>query len=414
MSNPLISSKNDILIQMKILYVITKSEPYGGAQKYVYDMALAAQENGHNVTVAAGLKGRLIDKLLKKDIRVLPIDSFQRSINIFKDATAFFEILFLFLKEKPNIIHLNSSKAGGVGAFVARIYNLFQKREEDKISIVFTGHGWAFSEERPLWQKIALYILQVLTTLLSHVTIAVSAYNRRELLRHPLPFIRTKIEKKLTFIPNGIEDFEMLDMREARKELIQFTALKGSVDLWSTETLWIGMIAELTKNKGVDRALEILKNVQDKLEKHSLSAVLFVMGSGEDKPKLERLIRQNNLDSSAFLLGYIPDARKYLKAFDIYLMSSRKEGLPYVLLEAAHAGVPIVTTPVGGIPDIVGQHPDELPETNEELAENILELAQNPEKRVRYGKFLKKRVNNHFSSKQMTMKTMALYNRFRK
>lgn len=399
---------------MKILYVITKSEPYGGAQKYVYDMALAAQENGHNVTVAAGLKGRLIDKLLKKDIRVLPIDSFQRSINIFKDATAFFEILFLFLKEKPNIIHLNSSKAGGVGAFVARIYNLFQKREEDKISIVFTGHGWAFSEERPLWQKIALYILQVLTTLLSHVTIAVSAYNRRELLRHPLPFIRTKIEKKLTFIPNGIEDFEMLDMREARKELIQFTALKGSVDLWSTETLWIGMIAELTKNKGVDRALEILKNVQDKLEKHSLSAVLFVMGSGEDKPKLERLIRQNNLDSSAFLLGYIPDARKYLKAFDIYLMSSRKEGLPYVLLEAAHAGVPIVTTPVGGIPDIVGQHPDELPETNEELAENILELAQNPEKRVRYGKFLKKRVNNHFSSKQMTMKTMALYNRFRK
>jgi glycosyltransferase involved in cell wall biosynthesis len=69
---------------------------------------------------------------------------------------------------------------------------------------------------------------------------------------------------------------------------------------------------------------------------------------------LETTIKNGQLENDIILLGNIPNASKYLKAFDIFVLPSLKEGLPYVLLEATQAGLPIVASNVGGIPDIVG------------------------------------------------------------
>jgi len=149
----------------KILYVITKSN-WGGAQRYVYDLATHAKERGFTVLVACGSTGELTERLEKKDIPLRIIPSLGRNVRIFKELHAFFALLFLFRKERPDIIHLNSSKVGAMGGLAGRIARVPK--------ILFTAHGWAFNEERTLFSRIIIAFIHYLTVFFSHQTIAVS------------------------------------------------------------------------------------------------------------------------------------------------------------------------------------------------------------------------------------------------
>ncbi|KKW35782.1 MAG: Glycosyl transferase group 1 [Candidatus Adlerbacteria bacterium GW2011_GWA1_54_10] len=109
----------------KVLYVITKGN-WGGAQRYVFDLATGLPKDEFEVAVAlgepalsAGKPGLLADKLKSASVMIYYISSLGRDVSFGKDTTSFFELYRLFKKEKPDIAHLNSSKAGGVGALLA-------------------------------------------------------------------------------------------------------------------------------------------------------------------------------------------------------------------------------------------------------------------------------------------------------
>ena len=125
----------------KILFVITKSN-WGGAQKYVYDLAneLHRPNAEFEVAVAFGQEGQLAGKLREAGITTHPIRSLQRDVSVIADIKSFFELLRLFKTQKPDIAHLNSSKVGGLGALAARVAGVPK--------IIFTVHGWPFWETR--------------------------------------------------------------------------------------------------------------------------------------------------------------------------------------------------------------------------------------------------------------------------
>jgi hypothetical protein len=104
----------------KVLYLITKSN-FGGAQKYVYELDCEAQKKGFDVSVAMGGNGILIQKLGEAGITTYPLKSLRRDIGIFSEIKSFFEICSLLRKVRPDILHVNSSKAGGTGALAGRI-----------------------------------------------------------------------------------------------------------------------------------------------------------------------------------------------------------------------------------------------------------------------------------------------------
>src|SRR3989344_2524270 len=252
---------------MKILYIITKAN-WGGAQKYVYSLATAASAGGHDVVVAYGLpaqageEGTLVAKLETAGVRTTPLPGLTRDVGLLREWQAFWLLRSMLRNEQSDVVHMNSSKAAGLGALVARLARV--------PTIIFTAHGWAFNEERPWWQKIIIYKLAWLTILLSHTTICVS-----EAVRHDtrwMPFIR----HKLTVIYNGVHEPAYKTREEARRAL--WPHYEGGI--------WIGMLSELHPTKRVEDALEACTM----LCREHPEIRLVILGEGEERARLEWLV----------------------------------------------------------------------------------------------------------------------------
>ena len=166
-----------IKTKKKILYCITKGN-WGGAQKYAYDLATTLPKDQYEVVVLLGIDGELTKKLQAKNIRTIVLNNLPREISLIKDFFGFLKLLKIFRQEKPDIIHLNSSKMGFLGAWAGRLAGIKK--------IIFTGHGWAFNEDRSLWQKKLIYLLHLLTIALAHQTIAVSQETKKQIAKNTL------------------------------------------------------------------------------------------------------------------------------------------------------------------------------------------------------------------------------------
>jgi glycosyltransferase involved in cell wall biosynthesis len=366
----------------KILYVITKSN-WGGAQRYTYDLATTLPREEFDVAVAAGGQGALKENLKQTGVEVhdLPI---QNDLSI-GNALASIRFLLKLLKiRRPDILHINSSKAGIVAGIAGRLAGI-------KL-IIFTSHGWAFLEDRIFPIRLVLWFAQWTTLLLSHKVIAVSDH-----IKTSAPsFLISK--GKISVVRNGIERFELLDKKAARERL-----LGNKSDKYIKYT-WIGTISELHPNKGLQYAVRAMKELP--------YAIFIVIGEGTDRKKLEEDIANLNLSSKVFLVGYKDYAARLLSAFDVFTLTSTTEALGYVLLEAGLAGLPVVASRVGGIPEIIEDGKTGLlvkPRDTEGMRDAILTLMQDREMGERLGTALKKKVEQEFSLTQMVDKTMKLY-----
>ncbi len=374
----------------RVLYVITKGN-FGGAQRYVFDLATNLPKEDFETVVAFGEGDILGKKLAEKSIRTIRLKNSQRNINPFKDFLLFFELIRIYKKEKPNIIHLNSSKIGFLGALSARIYSLYPKPYTLYPITIFTAHGWAFNDSKFFWQKFLWKFLQWLTVLMTNKTIAVSKKTVND-----MNWPGTK--KKICLIYNGIRPIEFFEKDEARKKLLP--QLK--------DRLWIGAISELHKNKGVDLLIEAFSKISNQFE----SAILIVCGKGEERKKLEKIMEKNNLKSKVFLLGYVENAQRYLKAFDIFVLPSRTEGLPYVILEAGLAGLPTLASEVGGIPEIIESGKNGLlftPGEKEDLTKALQDLLSEKGDWQKLGSELKNKILDEFRLENMVELTSSLY-----
>ncbi|MDP2705269.1 MAG: glycosyltransferase family 4 protein [Patescibacteria group bacterium] len=374
----------------KILYVVTKSN-WGGAQKYVYDLATSLPKDRFEVCVALGGSGEknaegglLKNRLEDAGIKIVFIKNFLRDISLIHEIKAFFELVTIIKKEKPDVIHLNSSKAGGVGALAARLTGVKK--------IIFTVHGWPFNESRSFIVRVILWKLSWLSALLSTHVIVIGEQERKDAIR--MPFISGKV----VLVKNGIKTLEFLSREKARQELTI-----------PQDALTIGSIGELTPNKNY---LQLIKATED-LQKEKL--VLAIIGDGEQKTHIvdrAEKILGNSLYYGYKMLGFKENAYKYLKAFDIFVLPSLKEGLPYTLLEAGLAGLPLIATDVGAISDII---PNEnfgiavKPRDNEALKNALETLLSDEEKRRNLGTAIQKHVQEEFSFETMVGKTVSLY-----
>lgn len=326
---------------IKLLFIVTQNE-WGGVQKYIYDLSTRLDKNTFSINVACGKEPpeELSKKLETKGIDTKKLSYLVRKINPIYDFLALIEIYKLIKKIKPDIIHLNSSKAGILGSIAGRLAKIPK--------IIYTAHGWVFNEPLPFWKKYGYLFAERITAPFKTKIICVSEFDRATALKnHIAP------EKKLITIQNGIDinNLHFYDRETARNLLskaisYKFTPSGNEVSPSGLEANKpvIGTIANLYKTKGLDYLLKAAAKLPDK--------TFIIIGQGAEKKNLENIMKNNNINN-VILAGSLKNAYKYLKAFDIFVLPSVKEGFPYTILEALASGIPIIATKVGALPEIL-------------------------------------------------------------
>ncbi|MBI4049968.1 MAG: glycosyltransferase family 4 protein [Candidatus Doudnabacteria bacterium] len=353
--------------QKSICYVITQGE-LGGAQRYVFDLATNLSKGEWRPTVIIGEHGgELKAKLENAGIKVLVAENLVRNIHPLKDLLVISELAGLLKKLQPDIIHLNSSKAGVVGSFAAHLAGIK--------NVIFTAHGFAFLEPQSWFIKQIYFWTEKLATKFRKKIITVSEFDRQAAIKSKLC-----APEKLIAMHNGIAFHPHLTspIKGEESSLISLPLVGRARE---GGKIVLGTIARDYPTKDLNTlraAFAILKKEFSDLQ------LRIVEGMG---------------------------AAAQLSSFDIYVCSSVKEGLPYTILEAAAAGLPIVSTRVGGIPEILEDGKSGLlvlAKNPGALAGAVKKLLDNPELAKTLGANARERVKN-FSLEKMLNKTEAVY-----
>lgn len=373
----------------KLLLVITKSN-WGGAQRYVYDLATNLPKDQFSVTVALGGEGPLKERLIAAGIPTTSIPGLQRDVSIFKEFTVFFALLKLFRSEKPDIVHLNSSKIGGLGVITAHLLGIPR--------ITFTAHGFAFNEDRSWVSKIILKFLYWFMIAGSSNTILVSRGMGKDIVHWPF------IQRKLTVIYNAVPTLTFRERDDARAALAHFSPALGTWMQSNPSGTVLGTIGELHHIKGHRFMIDAVASLP-----HTAYAII---GGGDDHDALEKYIRARNLSDRVFLLGARPDAYQCLKGFDMFILASLSETFGLVLLEAGQAGLPVVATAVGGVPEIIEHEVTGLlvpSRDSQALATSVQRLCADQPLRERLAHDLNEKSLRDFALPRMIEETIRVY-----
>jgi glycosyltransferase involved in cell wall biosynthesis len=364
---------------MKILFLITKSE-IGGAQKNVFLLSQGLKKEGYNICIGSGEKGYLTDKLGKSGINTAFFKNLKRTSNLFANCFFVFELRKFLKKEKFEIISFNSTNT------LFGILGLWGLKNKPKT--VFTVHGSSFLSPGFKKSKILkLFFLLTMKFLLPFVDkiVFVSEYDKKLAEKYKL----VKNGQGIV-IYNGIEYIDFLNKEEAIKGL-------RKIKNFPNDKLIIGTITRLEYAKGNDILIgSINKLPRDILDK----CVFLIIGGGMEEKNSSFLVTRYSLQNKIFLLGDILEASKYLKAFDIFIMASRYEGMPYALLEAMVANLPIIASNVGGIPELLGDSGMMFEANNiNDLILKLVNLINNPLLREQLSKKSKNQIQKFSFSK---------------
>lgn len=317
----------------KLVYIVTKSS-WGGAQRYVYDLAISFK-NDFDVEIwcgdnELGTSITLIDKASAAGICVRRIEGLGRDIRFFDEIRVWLSLNHMIKTHKPEILHLNSTKVGILGSIIGKA-NKVNK-------IIFTAHGLANFEDRPGWQK----------QLISVGNRAIFALVDRVILISKMELEYTKKwyqSSKHSLVYNGIEPIYELPLSDIVNALPESIKAKfGS----KTVKKFVG-IGELHRNKGVEFALSAFRNILE-----SKTDFIYVhFGEGELKEILEDKVTRLGLGDHVYFFGFKENASAYLPHFDALVFPSIKEGLPYVVVEGGFAGIQTFASRVGGIPELI-------------------------------------------------------------
>ncbi len=372
--------------KIRVCYLITKGV-WGGAQKYVYNLAISLPADKYEVTVVCGEGKTLKQKLEEKGVKVIEIENLKRDISFTRELISFLKLYKIIKEVRPDILHLNSPKAGGLGSIIGKILSIKK--------IIYTVHGFSWNEDRSSIEKSLITLFTWVTIFLCHITITISTKEEDEAKK--LFFVN---KNKIALIRNGVEKIAFLDKSRAREFLEEKIGRKFE------DNFVIGTISELTKNKGLDYAIAGLSKIRKPF-------IFLILGGGILKDELQKTIDRYELNSKIFLIGFVQDANKYLKAFDLFTLTSIKEGLPYTILEAGQAGVPVLASRISGIPDIIDDGKNGALVTKAkpgEISRAIEYLMENPKIRNSFAKKLSEKIESEFTLEKMVEKTVALYN----
>jgi glycosyltransferase involved in cell wall biosynthesis len=269
----------------------------------------------------------------------------------------------LFRRLRPDVVHLNSSKAGVLGRIAA-----FTARVPVRI---FTAHGWAFKAAAGFDSRLYLLADRAVEPVTSMV-ICVSENERRAGLAAGVC-----TEERSIVIRNAVEVGAAPSRNRGDQPPVQVVSVGRLAPPKDFSTL-VAAVAQLPEGR----------------------AHLRVFGDGPLRGELEQQTRALGVDDSVEFSGEVPDVRPRLEDADVFVLSSLSEGMPVSILEAMAAGLPVVASAVPGLEEVVVEGETGFlapPGDAAALAARLCQLVDDPALRISFGSAGRARAEERFS-----------------
>jgi len=317
---------------LRVLHVITRMM-VGGAQENTMLSCALIDPTLYPSTLLTGpetgLEGSLHEEAAARDVHVIVEPNLVRRISPWHDLVATLRLRRVMRAGRYDIVHTHSSKAGILGRIAARLAGV--------PVIVHTAHGWGFNDQQS-WYVYWLYVvIERVCAPFTDAIVVVGAPNREKGLA-----LGIGRPEQYRLIRSGIEVQAFRDVRTTRDEARRRLGLPR-------DAFVIGSVGRLEGQKSpLDLLAAFVPVAGERPETH-----LVYVGEGSWRGELEASIARAGLSGRVHLTGLRRDVPELMRAFDVFALASRWEGLPRVFPQAMAAGLPIVATRVDGAPDAV-------------------------------------------------------------
>lgn len=390
--------KTGLCPSLKVLHIITRFDKGGSAENTFltaahrdggrYEVRLVTgqqDENTSNNEKSAIEKN--IAALREKGVPLIVCPHLVRELRPIADLTAFFSLCGIIRRERPDIVHTHTSKAGMLGRWAARLCRV--------PVVVHTPHGHVFQGYFGPVKTRLFVILERWTAKITDVLVMLTPQEMKEHLE-----LRIAPPEKFTVIHSGV------DMEECDPERFPRSAGRKVLRIDENKTV-IGTVGRLTAIKGQD----VLIRAAAELAKTRADVLLVILGAGELQGELEKQVQYSGISEIVRFLGWRPDVCRVMSAFDIFCLPSLNEGMGKVVVEAMAMGLPVVASDVGGIKNLVGDGENGLlvpPGNASALAAALDSMCNNPQKRRLMGASGRQKAPS-YSAAAMVAKIEKLY-----
>jgi len=321
-------------------------------------------------------------EVVATDVKSIRILGLGRHVSFIGDMKAFVALVKSIRDFKPDVIHTHTAKAG----FLGRIASIISFHQSVR---VHTFHGHLLNGYFGQFKRSLIIIAERILALFTHQLLAVGDKVRQDLL------------------DEGIGNREKFGLMPPGLEIGQLPNKKDSQELFglSTSTLQCAFVGRVTQIKRPDRFLDVVSEIK----KRGIALDFFIAGDGELLESCrERVARE---DLPVKILGWQSDIERVLAAANIVLLTSDNEGTPLCLIQAGMAGLPVVTTRVGSIPEVVldGKTGIIISLEVEKIADALERLCSDSELALRMGAAAKEFTLSKFGVKRLVRDHEELY-----
>ncbi len=315
-----------------VIHIITRLA-IGGAQENTLLTVLNLNKNFFSPLLVSGEElteeGNLLDWVRKENMNYHVNNFLVRSISPVKDLLCLITLTKFLRQHKASVVHTHSSKAGIIG----RIAALFAGSR----IIVHTVHGWNFCQRTRKWEIMLSIFLERLTAKFTDKLICVSKQDVLKGLQHNIGD-----KNKYTVIRSGF------NIARFKNSKVDKDTVKKKFGLPLNKKI-VGSVGRLSYPKDP----ETIVNIASLISKKRGDVIFVLVGDGDLRCKVEKLIMKSGLKERVYLLGAHKDVENIFPIFDVFLLASLSEGLPRVIPQAMVSGIPVVSTAVGGVVDII-------------------------------------------------------------
>jgi glycosyltransferase involved in cell wall biosynthesis len=318
------------------------------------------------------------------DGEVIYLDSVSRALQITNDVRSLFKLYKIFKNLSPDILHTHTSKAGVLGRIAIKLAS-------PKTKIIHTYHGHLLYGYFPKWKSYLIVLIEKFLARFTDHLVAVSQNVKVDLCRKGIGILN-----EWSVIYPGVHAKSHSSKKQALQHL---EVVQGFV---------IGWIGRFTDIKNPILAIETISLLK---EINLVDVTLVMAGDGELHKECVLIAR--NFGLPIIFTGWLADTRDLFSAIDILLVTSRNEGMPVVIIEAAYNSVPVIATDVGGISEFVinNQTGWLVNQDAREISEQILTIVRNRKKIASLGEGALNLARKSYSSEKFVSAHIDLYER---